>query len=188
MMEEYIQISKINDFLFCPRSLYFHSLYESFSTATYHASPQTRGRLNHETIDTGRYASEKYILQGLEVYSERYGLVGKIDLYEKETKTLIERKTKIQVVYLGYRFQLYAQYFALTEMSYPVERLVLRSLEDNKRYNIPLPTGDALKEFENTLEKMRIFDIREAPLEENLKKCTHCIYQSLCRSDIVIPE
>jgi CRISPR-associated exonuclease Cas4 len=187
-MEEYIQISKINDFLFCPRSLYFHSLYESFSTATYHASPQTRGRLNHATIDTGRYASEKSYLQGLEVYSDRYGLMGKIDLYEKETKTLIERKTKIQVVYPGYRFQLYAQYFALTEMGYPVERLVLRSLEDNKRYEVDLPVGDALEEFETTLHHMRAFDIREAPLEENLKKCAHCIYQSLCRPDIIIQE
>ncbi len=187
-MEASIQISKINDFLFCPRSLYFHSLYESFSTTAYHSSSQTRGRLNHATIDTGRYASEKHILQGLEVYSERYGLIGKIDLYEKETKTLIERKTKIHAVYPGYRFQLYAQYFAMIEMGYPVERLVLRSLEDNKRYEVPLPIDESLTEFEDTLNTMRAFDILEAPLEENLKKCAHCIYQSLCRPDIGNPE
>ena len=88
----------------------------------------------------------------------------------------------------GYRFQLYAQYFALTEMGYPVERLVLCSLEDNKRYEVDLPVGDALEEFETTLHHMRAFDIREAPLEENLKKCAHCIYQSLCRPDITIQE
>ena len=51
---------------------------------TYHASPQVRGRLNHTTVDTGTYASEKQYLQGEEVYSEQYGLVGKIDLYDNE--------------------------------------------------------------------------------------------------------
>lgn len=187
-METFIQISKINDFLFCPRSLYFHSLYESFSTTTYHASSQTRGRLNHVTIDTGKYASEKHVLQGLEVYSEQYGLVGKIDLYEKEEKTLIERKTRIQAVYPGYRFQLYAQYFAMTEMGYPVEKMLLRSLEDNKRYEVAIPAGEELAEFEETIRQMRVFDIREAPLEPNLKKCARCIYQTLCRPDIIPSE
>lgn len=180
-MESLIQISKINDFLFCPRSLYFHSVYESFSDVTYHASPQVRGRLNHTTVDTGTYASEKQYLQGEEVYSEQYGLVGKIDLYDKEHRTLIERKSKVTTVHVGYRFQLYAQYFALTEAGFPVERLVIRSLSDNRRYEIPIPTGEELKLFEDTVAKMQSFDIVDVPLEENLAKCRGCIYQTLCR-------
>ncbi len=180
-MESLIQISKINDFLFCPRSLYFHSVYESCSDVTYHASPQVRGRLNHVTVDTGTYASEKKYLQGEEVYLEKYGLVGKIDLYDKENKTLIERKSKISVVHPGYRLQLYAQYFALSEAGFPVERLVIRSLSDNRRYEIPIPEGEELRMFEEIMERMRVFNIADAPLEENLAKCRGCIYQTLCR-------
>ncbi|MFZ1719897.1 MAG: type V CRISPR-associated protein Cas4 [Candidatus Moraniibacteriota bacterium] len=182
-MEALIQISKINDFLFCPRSLYFHSIYESFSDTTYHASPQTRGRLNHAPIDTGTYASEMKFLQGLEVYSERYGLVGKIDLYDKEKKMLIERKSKISFLHKGYFFQLYAQYFALEEMGFTVDTLVLRSLTDNKRYDVPLPSGDTLADFEQIIADMQSFDIIHAPIETNLKKCDHCIYRALCRPE-----
>lgn len=183
-MESLIQISKINDFLFCPRSLYFHSVYESFSDVAYHASPQVRGRLNHRTVDTGSYGPEGRYLQGEEVYSEAYGLVGKIDLYDKETKTLIERKSKVAAVHLGYRFQLYAQYFALTEAGFPVERLVIRSLSDNRRYEVPLPEGEELVMFEETVSRMKTFDIADASLETNLAKCGGCIYRTLCRSEV----
>lgn len=182
-MESLIQISKINDFLFCPRSLYFHSVYESFSDATYHASPQVRGRLNHKTIDSGGYGPDGRYLQGEEVYSEKYGLVGKIDLYDKETKTLIERKTKITSVHRGYRFQLYAQYFSLTEAGFPVERLVIRSLSDNRRYEVLIPEGEEFLAFEATVERMKAFEIAEAPLETNLTKCGGCIYRPLCRPE-----
>lgn len=182
-MESLIQISKINDFLFCPRSLYFHSVYESFSDATYHASPQVRGKLNHKTIDTGEYGSDRRYLQGEEVYSEHYGLVGKIDLYDKENKILIERKSKITAAHQGYRFQLYAQYFALTEAGFPVERLIIRSLSDNRRYEVPIPEGEELLAFEATVERMKAFDIVEAPLETNLSKCGGCIYRPLCRPE-----
>jgi len=183
-MESLIQISKINDFLFCPRSLYFHSVYESFSDATYHRSPQVRGRLNHRTVDTGTYGPEGRYLQGEEVYSEAYGLVGKIDLYDKETKTLIERKSKVTTVHQGYRFQLYAQYFALTEAGFPVERLVIRSLSDNRRYEVPLPEGEELAMFEETVSRMKTFDIADASLETNLAKCRGCIYRTLCRPEV----
>lgn len=182
-MESLIQISKINDFLFCPRSLYFHSVYESFSDATYHGSPQVRGRLNHTTVDTGTYSSEKKYLQGEEVYSEKYGLVGKIDLYDKEERALIERKSKVSALYPGLRFQLYAQYFALTEAGFPVERMGIRSLADNRRYDIPLPEGSELRDFEATIRRMRTFDIADTPLESNLAKCRGCIYRTLCRPE-----
>lgn len=135
------------------------------------------------TIDTGTYASETKFLQGLEVYSEKYGLVGKIDLYNKEKKTLIERKSKIAFLHRGYFFQLYAQYFALTEMEFPVAKMMLRSLSNNKRYDVPLPVGEDLLDFERTIADMKCFDILSAPLETNLKKCEHCIYRVLCRQE-----
>ncbi|MBU3964935.1 type V CRISPR-associated protein Cas4 [Patescibacteria group bacterium] len=97
-MENYIQISKINDFIFCPKSIYFHGIYENFSEKTYHQSPQVKGKIKHESVDKQKYSTAKKYLQGLEVYSEKYNLFGKIDIYDQENKILIERKNKIKII------------------------------------------------------------------------------------------
>lgn len=158
-MESYIQISKINDFIFCPYSLYYHSIYENFSEKTYHSSPQTKGKIKHENIDEGRYSTAKKFLQGTSVYCEKYGLCGKIDVYDQENKFLIERKNKVVKIYDGYRYQLYAQYFCLKEMGYEVEKMFIHSLSDNKRYEIGLPAGSELEKFEKTINEIKNFDI-----------------------------
>ena len=43
----------------------------------------------------------------LDVYSDEYKIVGKIDLYDEISKTLIERKKFVKKIYDGYIFQLY---------------------------------------------------------------------------------
>jgi CRISPR-associated protein Cas4 len=176
-MESYIPISKINDFTYSPQSLYLHSLYEGFNQDVYHETPQKVGKLNHENIEQGRYSTAKRFLQGTSVYSERYNIGGKIDIYDKETKTLIERKTKIKKVYDGHKFQLYAQMFALEEVGYKVERLCIQSLSDNKRYVIDLPNEDEIKRFENVLRQIRNYN----PLVEDKFKyrCDLSIYRHL---------
>lgn len=179
-MESYIQISKINDFIFCPYSLYYHAIYEGFNEKTYHASPQTRGKIKHENIEEGKYSSAKRYLQGQEVYCNKYGLAGKIDIYDQKTKTLIERKNKIKKIYDGYRYQLYAQYFSLKEMGYRVKRIKLHSLSDNKRYEIPLPVGQWLEKFEGIVEKMQSFNPSKDRIKINPAKCERCIYRPLC--------
>ena len=52
----------------------------------YHEKPQINGKHAHRTIDFQTYSSSKRYLQGLPVYSEKYNLVGKIDIYDTETK------------------------------------------------------------------------------------------------------
>ncbi len=51
MEEDYISISTLNDFIFCPYSIYLHNVYMESDEGLYHATPQTRGRNAHETID-----------------------------------------------------------------------------------------------------------------------------------------
>lgn len=160
-MEQYIRISTINDFLYSPKSLYLHGVYESFNQNMYHELPQKKGKINHENIESGTYSTAKRYLQGLAVYSEKYNVGGKIDIYDRETKTLIERKTRIKQVHEGQKFQLYAQMFALEEIGYPVEHLRIHSLEDNKRYTIDLPTPADIARFEGVLTAMRGYN----PLE-----------------------
>jgi CRISPR-associated protein Cas4 len=73
------------------------------------------------------------------IYSHKHKIAGKIDIYNSETKTLIERKKKIKKVYDGHRYQLYAQYFCMLEMGYNVQNLQIYSLTDNMSYPIPMP-------------------------------------------------
>jgi len=100
-MHSLIQITKLNDFIFCPRSLYLHSIYDNFSQKVYHRTPQSVGKLKHDNIDKEQYSTAKRYLQGLEVASEKYGLVGKIDIYDTEKMELIERKNKVKQILQG---------------------------------------------------------------------------------------
>jgi len=76
-MESYITLSFLNDFIFCPRSIYFHQLYGSFAETVCKQSPQYKGTAAHETIDERTYSTSAHILQGMEVYSEQYNICGK---------------------------------------------------------------------------------------------------------------
>lgn len=174
-MESYIQISTLNDFCFCPMSLYLHSVYQSFDTSLYHDTPQIEGRANHEAIERGVYSTSKHILQGLAVYSERFGIMGKIDIYDAKKKLLVERKTYVKTVWPGYVYQIYGQYFAMTEMGYGVERIALHSLKTNKRYFLPIPTERDEKRFGFFVERMRAFDIRKYK-NHRCRKCARSIY------------
>ena len=177
-MEPYIKISNINDFCYCPVSIYLHSLYENFNSKTYHQTPQIAGRINHESIENGTYTTSRDFIMGLEVSSEKYNLVGKIDLYDQRRETLIERKTKIKKIYDGYCYQLYAQYYCMKEMGFEIKELYLHSLEDNKRYKLPIPTIKEKLEFESVLKKMREFNMEKIK-NHSCERCSKSIYGAL---------
>ena len=168
-MDQYIRISSLNDFIFCPYSIYFHNLYENYEKQLYQDTPQINGMLNHSLIDSGNYSTSKDILQWTAVFSE---------------KSLIERKSHISEVYLGMKYQLYAQYFCLTEMGYEVEKLKLYSLDDNKVYEIPLPNEEEIRTFEAFLEEYKCFDPRNSDFKPQLDKCQNCIYAELCNHSL----
>ena len=180
-MEPYIPISFLNDFIFCPRSIYFHQLYGQSDESLYHLTDQRDGKAAHASLDTKTYTTAKKVLQTIEVYSETYGLGGKIDIYDSAKKLLTERKKKIKVIYDGYIYQLYAQYHCLTEMGYEVKSMKLYSLDDNKSYSVALPHDDPPRQldFEQLIYELKTFDL-SAPFVANPNKCTHCIYSQLC--------
>ena len=185
-MEPYLMITQINDFIFCPRSIFFAGIYrESVSDDLYHQTPQREGLVHHEAIDENKYSSRKEIITGLTVYSENYRLLGRIDILDLRSGTLTERKYSVTAVYPGFRYQLYAQYFALSEMGFSVKKLRLYSQKDNKVYPVPVPGEMEEEEFCDVLRQMRDFSLN-SPFSPNPNKCRHCIYNSLC--DISITE
>lgn len=184
-MDSYIRISSLNDFIFCPKSIYFHQLYENYEKEIYQNVPQIRWTLNHERIDNGKYSTSKDILQGISIYSEKYNLAGKIDVFHVGKKSLMERKSHIEKIYQWYIYQIYAQYFCLKEMWYEVQKLKLYSMDDNKVYDISLPNTEDIEMFEKFLEKYKIFDPAASWFEVNPEKCKMCIYRELCDSNQV---
>ena len=179
-MESYLMITQINDFVFCPRSIYFHDIYRNTAdTDAYHQTPQIIGQASHKTVDEGTYSSRRDVITGLMVYSEKYCILGRIDVLNLTTGLLTERKHSVTAVYDGFRFQLYGQYFALREMGYPVAEMRIHSVKDNKNYGVAIPGQSEIAEFENTLDKLRSFSLFEK-FEPNPAKCAHCIYSPLC--------
>ena len=179
MEEDYISISTLNDFIFCPYSIYLHNVYMESDEGLYHATPQTRGRNAHETIDTKKASNRAGDLQSLPIMSEKYKLMGKIDLYRSKDKKLIERKYQLKNIYQGQIYQLWAQYLCMTEMGYDVKEIAFYEISTNKMIPVALPTAEQLVQFQSFLKSYRTYN-PEQPIPVNSNKCKHCIYCSLC--------
>ncbi len=181
MMNDQILITELNDFIFCPISIYFHKLYGDTDRTLYQSSYQINGTDAHKTVDCKTYSSSRSIISGLDVYCEKYNLIGKIDIYDSKKHLLRERKKIIKKIYDGYIFQVYAQCFSLREMCYPVDRIELYSMDDNKTYKILLPEDDEemLRKFEKVIIDIRMFDMKSFS-QSNADKCRRCIYEPAC--------
>lgn len=179
-MEELLPITYINDFLFCPRSLYYGNIFRrSRSDDTFQQTPQKSGKAAHRTVDTDTYSTRKTILSGTMVYCEEFRLIGRIDLYDTATGTLTERKYSVSAVWEGFRLQLYAQCFALREMGHHPRTLRLHSVKDNRLHPVDLPGEPDRARLRQILAQMRAYRL-DQPFEPNPKKCAACIYRGLC--------
>ena len=99
MSENPILISNLNDFIFCPVSIYFHSLVIDAEKVLAQDSYQLNGSATHEKVGSAAYSTRKSMLQGIPVYCENYNLIGKIDTFDSVKGILTERKKKIKMVY-----------------------------------------------------------------------------------------
>ena len=54
-MDESILITQLNDFIFCPASIYFHNLYGSMDKMLYQCEDQLNGTKAHEKLDIGKH-------------------------------------------------------------------------------------------------------------------------------------
>jgi len=179
MEEDYIPISTLNDFIFCPYSIYLHNVYVGTDDDVYQAFPQVRGDISHETIENKTYGGNNDIITSLTVYSNELGIVGKIDIYNKVECILIERKYELKKIYNGQIYQLWAQYFCMMEMGYDVKSLEFYEMSRNKKYPIDIPDDFKKRELINFIDEFRNFN-PESYSYINPNKCVHCIYCNLC--------
>lgn len=180
-MYEEIKITQLNDFIFCPASIYFHMLYGETDRIASQSPAQINGTAAHNSIDTSSYSTRKHILTGADVYCGEYGLVGKIDMFDTENGILTERKRKVKKIYDGYYFQVYAQCLALREEGYMVKEIRIHSMTDNKNYRIPLPEENVemFEKFKDTIMQMHSFRMEEFE-QTCTEKCRNCIYEPAC--------
>lgn len=180
-MEEPISATMLNDFIFCPASIYFHRFYDGMENRAFQCTDQINGTCAHASIDGNHYSTSKHIITSYEAYSDKYNIICKIDIYDSKQGLLIERKKHIKHIYDGYVFQLYAQCFSMREAGFIVRRLQLRSMDDNKAYDIDLPenNNEMFVAFKRTIEKIMTFNLEKFE-QTNIEKCRHCIYESIC--------
>lgn len=180
-----ILITQLNDFVFCPASVYFHMLYGDTERVLYQSEKQLNGTKAHETIDMHKYTS-KNIITGLDVYCEEFSLVGKIDMYDVQKQMLIERKRMVKQIYDGYIYQVYAQCLAMREMGYPVKKIKIHNIVDNKDFDISLPENnpEMYQKFVKNIEEIKNFKLKEF-VQDNKTKCLNCIYESACDRTLV---
>lgn len=179
-MEDFIAIATLNDFIFCPYSIYLHSVYADTDDGLYKATPQVRGTIAHMGVDSKKGSSRRGDIMSLSVYSESLHVYGKIDVYRAEKKQLIERKYSLKTIFRGQLYQLWAQYFCMTEMGFPVEELCFYEISANKMIPVNLPTENDRVELERFLTLFRNYSPLNDTKMTNPNKCAHCIYCNLC--------
>lgn len=69
--------------------------------SVYKAEHLYKGSVIHSSIDEKTSSNRKEILLALPVYSESFGLVGKIDMFNVKTGELVERKTTVKLTKYG---------------------------------------------------------------------------------------
>jgi CRISPR-associated protein Cas4 len=180
-MENPILISWLNDFVFCPASIYFHQLYGEQDRMLFQCTDQINGTNAHASIDAGKYSTRKNVLQAVPIFCEEYGIVGKIDVFDIDKEELTERKKRIKTIYDGYVFQLYAQCLGLRELGYTVSSIRFYALDTNKVFPINLPEDDAtmFDKFTKTIHDINSFSLNGFR-QKDIEKCRHCIYEPAC--------
>ena len=76
---------------------------------------------------------------------------------------------------------MYAQYFALVEMGFQVNEIVIYSMDDNKKYSVDLPENniEMLNKFECLIREIQNFNM-DTFVQTNPLKCSTCVYEELC--------
>lgn len=175
----YIPISTLNDFYFCPYSIYLHGIYDQVDESLYHAAPQVRGSISHEAIDNKKSSTRKNIILAMPIFSEELGIIGKIDSYCVSEGHLIERKYQLKNIYRGHLYQIWAQFVCLREMGYDVKKLSFYEISTRKTIPVDIPALEDINELKQVINRYLLFNPEEE-IKVNKNKCSHCIYCPMC--------
>ena len=179
-MTDYIALATLNDFIFCPYSIYLHSVYMETDGDVYKAAPQTRGTIVHGATDRKTGSTRLADIMALPVYSDELGISGKIDVFKQDKGLLVERKNNLKQIFRGQIYQLWGQYFCLREMGYDVKQIAFYEISANRMIPVQLPGEEGKAELKRFIDRFKSYDPLTTPFTVNPNKCLHCIYCNLC--------
>jgi CRISPR-associated protein Cas4 len=145
----------------------------------YHATPQTRGKAAHQSIDSKTASTKRTDIMALSVCSNKLNIIGKIDLYHQDTQQLVERKYELRQIYQGQVYQLWAEYFCMIEMGYPIKSIAFYEISRNHMIPIDIPGEKEYNILKTFINHFRDFN-PSIPIPINQNKCVHCVYCNLC--------
>ena len=175
-MDGLIPISNLNDFLFCPYSIYLHGIYQGAEEQAVKATVQNEGTRAHKEKEK---TAEGAKLVSLPVLSEKLGVFGIIDKYDPASGILTEYKNHLDRVFEGQIIQLQCQALCLSEMGYHVTELRLFDIFKGTAVDIGFPNGKDRRRITELIEEYRGWS-PEREIQVNPAKCRKCIYCALC--------
>jgi len=172
--EELVQVQDINQFVYCPRRLY----YQTFLDTVGRSYEFVDGRTSHENASRrGGWTNEMYLR------SEMHGLHGKIDVIEDdETLTPIERKRAESGSYYESDELQLAGYCMLLEDNIPgsVNVGYIYTESNDQRHTVRIRDWhrEQVHEIVSIIDSMTVDNI--PPLTDNPSKCEACSVRSYC--------
>jgi len=183
--EDYIQLSSVQHYVFCPRQcglMYVEDLWaENVFTA--------RGKVLHERVDHGddETRGDLRVVRGLNIYSRRLGLSGKADVvefHEKDGENIpfpVEYKSGKPKRDISDLAQVCAQAPCLEEMTLtPVREAAIYYGKPRRRLLVELD-DDLRKRTEKIIADVHaMIKARTVPPGHREKKCETCSIYGYC--------
>lgn len=183
--EDYIQLSSIQHYVFCPRQCGLIHVEGLWAENRF----TTKGKIMHERADAGEDESrvDRRIVRGLNIFSKRLGLSGRADVVEfihTEESTVpfpVEYKSGKPKENISDLAQLCAQALCLEEMlNVPVTDAAVFYGKPRKRLPVTL-TPELRADTEKIIHTIhRMIETRDVPKARYEKKCDFCSLQDQC--------
>jgi CRISPR-associated exonuclease Cas4 len=175
MSDELINVSDLNQYLYCARRYWYLHFYDT-QGRNY---PLVEGRIKHDSpSERGGWVNELYL------ESDRLGLKGKLDLLELDDGAVlpVERKrAESGRYYRSDEIQLAGYCMLLEEhLDTEVPEGVIYLYETDQRIHIPIEEShrETVREAVEAMEAMAPDDV--PPLTDNPDKCESCSVRSYC--------
>jgi len=183
--DEYIQLSSLQHYMFCPRQCGLIHVYGLWMENRFTA----RGKVLHERVDSSEEETRgtSHIVRSLNIYSREYGLSGRADVVEFKNEQgviipfPVEYKSGKPKPDMRDTVQLCAQALCLEEMlGVKIREAAL--FYGKTRHRIKVDLNDALKGM--TISAIRdVHDMmrqRRVPTGSYMKKCDTCSLYDEC--------
>lgn len=173
MTSELINVSDLNQYLYCPRRYWYLHFYYTQGKNYY----RTDGKTKHENKSTrGGWTNEIYL------ESKELGLKGKIDILEEgeDASVPVERK---RGSYYGYNDEIQLTGYCMLlseEIEEEVREGVIYLYESDQRVHIVI-TEDHKEDLNKALSEMRSMTPDSPPdFVDNPNKCVNCSCREYC--------